>query len=126
MEILSVNEALDRAVQLDGSCVVIEGILNFEFENISLDHWPKAERVKTPHSSSIWLDEEGGPFGFNEDVLTRWAGKRVVVLGTLERYKEFENYDGEFGYGHFGLWPLRIKARRIDLLKRWQKDHSAR
>jgi hypothetical protein len=60
--VLSVNEVIDRAGELDGTPVEIVGLLTFEFENHSLNHFPKAERreiteaVDPPHyQSSVWI-----------------------------------------------------------------------
>jgi len=40
----SVNEVIDRADELDGKPVETIGLLSFEFENHSLNHYLKAER----------------------------------------------------------------------------------
>lgn len=122
MNAISVNEAIDSRVKRSGQCFEIEGLLNYDFEDTSLNHWPKAERRSDAYTSSIWIDTEGA-FSFNEDVMTKWNGKRVVVLGFFES-SESSKVDGwENGFGHFGLWPTRIRARRIDLFKQRTKDH---
>jgi hypothetical protein len=122
MNPITVNDALLREPQLNGSCVTVEGILTFELENISVSHWPKAER-KDGYASSIWIEPDGAAFDFDQSVLERWSGKRVVVLGVLEFAKESQVDGWDEGFGHFSMWPAQIRARRIDLLKRWAKDH---
>ena len=41
MKIFAVNEVLESPDSISGSCVCVTGILNFEFENNALYHWPK-------------------------------------------------------------------------------------
>ncbi|MES2708780.1 MAG: hypothetical protein V4726_19450 [Verrucomicrobiota bacterium] len=123
MNAISVNEALDLRALRNGDCFEVEGLLTYDFENISLNHCPKAERRSDAYTSSIWIDTEGA-FSFDESVMAKWNGKRVVVLGFFE-IAEPSQVDGwTNGFGHFGLWQARIKARRIDLLKQRRKDHS--
>ncbi|MBK1856600.1 hypothetical protein JO972_16670 [Verrucomicrobiaceae bacterium 5K15] len=123
MSTLSVNQALDLGKAKNGECFEIEGILFFDFEDISLNHWPKSERRENRYESSIWIDAEGA-FSFDEEVLQRWAGKRVVVLGRYEVSKASEVDGWDDGYGHMSQWPARIVARRIDLVKRRNSDHA--
>ena len=52
---LNVNEALDRLDELAGLDICIQGVLSFEFENVSLSHTPVAER-RAGYHSSIWLE----------------------------------------------------------------------
>lgn len=122
MQPLSVNKAIARAHDLGGACVAIEGILTFETEDVSINHWPKAERGEGC-ASSIWIDPDGVVFSLDEETLTKWSGKRVVVLGVIESSEESHVDGWENGVGHFGLWPVRIRARRMDLRKRWLHDH---
>lgn len=122
MKLLSVNYAIDRAHALNGACIVIEGILSFETEDVSINHWPNAER-REGYASSIWIDPDGVAFDLDEVTLNNWGGKRVVVLGVVEASGESQVDGWENGFGHFGLWPVRIRARRIDLRKRWLHYH---
>lgn len=123
MKILSVNQALECARHNDGACLTVEGILSFEFENVALYHWPKAER-REGYASSIWIEGDGSVFGLNDEVLRRWNGKRVVILGTVD-FANGTDVDGwDSGFGHFCLWPAQVHPRRIDLLKRWGKEHA--
>ena len=120
---ISINEALSRDSPTSESCISVEGILTFENENISISHWPKAER-KDGYASSIWIEPDGVAFDFNQEALERWSGKRVVILGFLE-FAEENTFDGcDNGFGHFSLWRAQIRARRIDLLKTWAADHD--
>lgn len=123
MNPISVNAALGRLTKNGSECIAVEGILCFEIENISLLHWPKAERCSEGYQSSIWIDADGPAFDFDQTILERWAGKRVVVLGTAERAEKSTMDGWELGFGHFGIWNTRIRARRIDLLKHWKNDH---
>jgi hypothetical protein len=111
---MSVNAALDGLPALEGQDVTIEGILHFEFEHVSLDHFPKSERAKrsddAPNASSIWLETGSGSLQFNESALERLSGKRVLVEGTLHRAS------GGFGMGHFSMWSAAIQARTIERL----------
>jgi len=122
MKPLSINEALLKGAKLSGSCIPVEGILTFEHEDISISHWPKAERNEY-YASSIWIEPDGAAFDFDQAVLERWSGKRVVILGFLDFAKESKVDGWDEGFGHFSMWPAQIRARRIDLLKRWATDH---
>ena len=119
---LSVNQAIHQAHDLAGSCVAIEGTLTFETEDVSINHWPKAERSEG-YASSVWIDQDGVAFCLDEETLTNWSTMRVVVLGVIEASEKSQVDGPEIGFGHFGLWPVRIRARRIDLRKRWLADH---
>lgn len=57
-----VNELVDRIQNLHGQPVEVVGLLTFEFEHTSIDHFPKAERreitddIDAPfYQSSAWL-----------------------------------------------------------------------
>ena len=75
---ISVNEAVDRLAQLSGSTVTIRGILNIEFENAALLHYPKAERRSLSSAirdqSSLWLT--------THDAITPNDGDRVMVVDS--------------------------------------------
>ncbi len=108
VEPLSVNEAIENLASLSGRDVAITGLLTFEFENISLDHWPKAEQ-REGTSSSIWISTGTGALQFDEQVCRRLSGKRVVVEGTLHQP------DPRFGgCGHMSSWPAEIQARTLE------------
>lgn len=112
---LSVNELIDRLPELDGLPVEVTGLLTFEFENVSIDHFPKAERREITegtdppyYQSSVWLALGSGSLRPNEKVLSRWVGKRVRVRGVVRGPR------GPGGCGHFGGWGCEIEAYAIE------------
>lgn len=112
---LSVNELIDRTSELDGKPVEVAGLLVFEFENTSLEHFPKAERreitddIEAPHyQSSVWLAFGSGSIQPNERVISRWVGKRVRVSGVVR------GPNGLGGCGHFGGWGCEIEPYTIE------------
>lgn len=111
MEILSVNEAIDRVEALDGANIYLEGVLSYEFENVSIDHCVNSERRANGYGSSIWL-EVNHVLKFDSRVMDKWSGKKVLVEGMLEKP------DAEFGAGHMGLWHATIIATDIELSKK--------
>ncbi|MCC5639756.1 hypothetical protein LC593_28800 [Nostoc sp. CHAB 5844] len=68
MQLITVNNAIDYLDTLNAKYLYLEGLLTFEFENMCVSHWPKAEHRE---NSSIWLDVGIGAFRFNEPVLSR-------------------------------------------------------
>ncbi len=112
MELLSINQAIQELDQHQDSYVYVTGILQFEFENVSINHWPKAERQETDQSA-LWIYQGQGALTFNESALEKWAGKRVVIGGTLLKPNPIT------GAGHFGLYAAGILATRIELFARW-------
>ncbi|OAI55462.1 hypothetical protein AYO49_05510 [Verrucomicrobiaceae bacterium SCGC AG-212-N21] len=109
MKSLTVNEALSQKDHIHGHCIEVEGLLVYEFENVSIRHWPKAQQ--TPDfATGVWIDAEGA-FSFDDEVMRRWAGKRVVVLGIFESSPPQRFDGGHNGFGHWGLWPARMRAR---------------
>jgi len=106
-EPLTVNQALEQLSELAGDDVAITGILCFEFENVSINHFPKTDR-KDGYQSSIWLEAGSGSLGFDEKVCERLHGKRVTVQGTLLKA------DQGIGAGHMGLWPAALLTRVLE------------
>jgi hypothetical protein len=113
--VLSVNELIDRASELDGQPVDVAGILTLEFEDCSLGHFPKVERreitetIDTPHyPSSVWITFGTGSIQPDEDVLARWTRKRVRVVGIVHVPE-----DGA-GCGHFGRWACEVGAYAVE------------
>ena len=104
---LTVNQAVEQLSELTGNDVAITGILSFEFEDVSLNHFPIAER-KDGYQSSIWLEAGLGSLGFDEKVCERLHGKRVTVQGRLL------NANPSIGAGHMGLWPAELLARVLE------------
>ena len=114
---LSVNDAIDRAGELNGKPVEIVSLLTFEFENQSLGHFPKAGRREITeatdlpyYQSSVWITFGSGSIQPNQEVLTRWVGKRVRISGILH------TSHGPCGCGHFGGWGCEVEAYRIERL----------
>jgi len=115
--LLSVNDVIDRAVELDGKPVEIVGLLSFEFENHSLNHFPKAERREITeatdppyYQSSLWITFGTGSVEPDQKVLTRCTGKRVRISGVVRTPR------GAFGCGHFGGWACEVEAYTIEHL----------
>lgn len=113
--VLSVNEVIDRAAELDGKPVEIVGLLTFEFENHSLNHFPKAERresteaVDPPcYQSSVWIAFGTGSIQPNQEALARWTGKRIRIAGVVRLPK------GPCGCGHLGGWGCEVEAYTIE------------
>ena len=108
---LQVNQAIDRIAELAGSPVAIDGLLSFEFENMSLEHLPKGERrddLSHGYASSVWLAFSGGSMEPNETLLRRWSGKRVRVTGILHA----PGPDG--GCGHMSMWRAEVQPYSIE------------
>jgi hypothetical protein len=115
--VLSVNELIDRANELDGQPVEVVGLLTFELEDCSLGHFPKAERREVTdggdspyYQSSVWIAFGTGSIQANQEVLTRWTGKRVRVVGVVQTPL------GPGGCGHFGLWGCEVEVYAIERL----------
>ena len=126
MNTLSVNQALHEKSSVSDLYCCIDGILNFDFENQSLQHYPKSERSSdNRYSYSLWIDEKG-IYKFNDQTLKKWSGQRVVICGELEVIDTNEALIDGFdnGFGHFSLWNARILVERIELKKRWLKNHT--
>jgi len=112
---LNVNRVVDRIHDLHGKPVEVIGLLTFEFENTSIDHFPKTERrditeeVDPPlYQSSVWLAFGTGSMRPNEQVLSRWNGKRVRITGIAYGPR------GPGGCGHFGGWACEIEPYSIE------------
>jgi hypothetical protein len=123
MSVLTVNEALDQGWLRNGQCMEIQGVLALEEENAGynavLCHWPKSER----RSQKISVETEG-VFQFNLEILWRWRDKRVIVFGEWEMAEPSRHDGPRIEYGHMGMCPARIKARRIDLLKERNRSEN--
>jgi len=117
MRIETPNTVLNSVTQVSGSRLCVVGILNWDFENRELLHWPKTERNQDIYQSSLWIDDPSEPFGLNEETLRKWSGKKVAIEGEIRAAHE------AFGTGHMGLWRAEIKPVRIDLFKDWLPSH---
>ena len=110
---LSVNELIDRLAELHGKPVEVIGLLSFGMEDISLRHFPKAERRRESLSghavypSSVWIAFGAGSIQPNPTKLTQWNGKRVHVSGIVYGPR------GPCGCGHLGGWECEIEPYSI-------------
>lgn len=111
MEIFTVNDALARLDVLNNRPIYLEGLLSFQFEDISLNHHPRAE-YRDYKSSSIWIDLNYNILRFDSQVMNRWHGKRVMIEGILQKPDSFFG-----GSGHMCLWSASIIATEIELFK---------
>ena len=114
MKLTSVNNAIleNRASQR----LLLEGLLCYSFEDVSINHWPQSESKDGYESSISLITKTGSIFELNSSILTKWSGKRVVVTGLLLKRKE--------GCGHMGLWSWEIEATNIELYKNWKRDRA--
>ena len=120
MEILTVNYAIDNLEILSNQPIYLKGILSFQFEDISINHYPKIE-YRNDGSSSIWIDVDYGILRFNEPVLSKWHGKRIIIEGILQPP------DPCFGgVGHMSLWSASIVATEIDLFSDLARGEALR
>jgi hypothetical protein len=96
---LSINNALDKLVELDGMPVELEGVLAVEAEGYQLLHYPKAERrpdYTDGHRSyppTVLLAFGTGSLQPNREALSRWLGKRVRVHGILRSTRLPRSYE---------------------------------
>jgi len=114
---LSVETLIARVSELDGQLVEVVGLLTFEFEDCSLNHFPRTERheiteaIDAPYcQSSIWIRFGTGSIQPNRQVLAKWSGKRIRVTGIAQTAK------GPDGCGHLGGWACEIEAYSIELV----------
>lgn len=135
---LSVNEAIDRAQELNGMNVCVRGRLVLDFEHEALIHLPKNEyRDRLPPSnatghhrlngSEIWLNLS--TLGLTRSELSPRVGIWVSVFGTLHAvappdmrnrwYSRMLNWwkygsaEPHVGLGHFGGFPVAIDVLEI-------------
>jgi hypothetical protein len=100
---LSVNEAIQQLGEVKEMQISIQGLLQFEFEETVLWHFPKAERVNG-YGSSIWLRTDK----FNHKTWLRLHGKRVLITGVLHAP------DATGGCGHMSICPAELEAFSIE------------
>lgn len=112
MNPLSVHEVIRQSKERGPLFVEVEGFLCLEFECVCLSHWPKAEQTGD-YGDCIWIWAER-LFEFDDRLLARCAGRRVIVFGEVDCSPLPE---GQCGYGHLGMFAGEIKARRIE---RWK------
>jgi hypothetical protein len=135
---LTVNEAIDRAQELNGLNVCVRGLLVLDFEHEALKHQPISEYWEwlppsntTGHhrlfGSEIWLNQS--TLGLTRLELSPCIGVWVSVFGTLHavnpphmknrwqsrllnwwKYGSAEPY---VGLGHWGGFPVAIDVLEI-------------
>lgn len=135
---LTVNDAIDRALELNGMTVCVRGRMVLDFEHVALIHQPTSEyREWLPPSnttghhrlfgSEIWLNLS--TLGFTRLELSPCVGVWVSVFGTLHavnppymknrwqsrllnwwKYGSAEPY---VGLGHWGGFPVAIDVLEI-------------
>jgi hypothetical protein len=87
--LLTVNESLDRIVELDGAPVELEGMLGVQPEGYFLGHYPPSARksdyviANRRYPPFIILAFGNGSLQPNRDALERWIGQPVRVDGVL-------------------------------------------
>lgn len=102
--LLSVNEVIERLEELHGKQVRVFGSLTLEFEDHSLWHIPKAERVDSvPYGSSLWVHLEPEVEALGEEKLRRYQGRHVVASGIVDAGDP----------GHMSLWPGSIRVSAL-------------
>jgi hypothetical protein len=60
---LPINAAIDRLAELEGKAVAVEGLLDFEFEDISLWHWPKVALPNQSQARRADVQRAAAPLG---------------------------------------------------------------
>ena len=122
MKLHTVNELLENKEIFNGQRVYVEGLLTFETENISINHWPKSEQNRY----GIWLSVGMGAFSLNQDALAKLSGKKVVCLGEFQADLTPSTVDGDFGFGHFSMWPAQIVATELVYYKAWHEANGTK
>ena len=110
MKLLTINDAVAQRSSLQGRLIILTGTLTFEFENISLNHYPRKEYIDL-ENSSVWLNLSSAALGFDVRVMKKWHGQAVVAEGILQT----DNSLG--GTGHMCLWSAEIAATELYLLE---------
>ena len=70
LEALSVNQVIEQLETLAGQDITVTGLFSFDFEDVCIRHWPKAER-RDDYESSIWLGTGTGALGFEAKTCLR-------------------------------------------------------
>lgn len=118
MQTVSPHALLARLEDFTGRRVALDGQLIFAFEDVCVSQWPRTE-AGDRRESSLWLSPPPEPsvFAFDEATLTRWHGRRVVVVGRIDDR-------GGLGCGHFGGWRAEIVAERVEPHALWVENHG--
>jgi hypothetical protein len=105
---LSVNETIENLTSLAGRDITVSGLFTFQFENVSISHWPKSES-RGFFASSIWISTGTGALQFDQKTCQLLSGKRVLIQGTL-----YGPDPRMGGCGHMSGWPAEILARTLE------------
>lgn len=108
---LSVNETIDRLVELNGQKVSIFGILSLEFEGQCITHVPKSELRSNDignYASSIWANFDLDSIGQRKQWLDQFDGRHVRLDGILNT-----PCPGHDGCGHLSMWPAEVTVTAI-------------
>lgn len=93
MQLLSVNDAIASIKHLHGQRIYVEGLLTYEYEDISISHWPKSEQYSDSDKSTITIGVSyRSAFSFNHEAMERLAHKRVVVFGQIQDTTDGTSY----------------------------------
>jgi hypothetical protein len=109
---ISVNDAIDRLIELAGQNVSVFGSLSLDFEGTCINHIPKTEIRDDgtgTSQSSIWVNFDLAVINQREQWLDQFDGRHVRVTGTL-----VAPLDGYDGCGHFSMWPAELNVTSIE------------
>ena len=109
---ISVNETIDRIIELNKQNVAVFGLLSLEFEGQCITHIPKSECRSNGignYESSIWVNFDLNSIGQREQWLDQFDGRHVRLDGTLNGPRS--GYDG---CGHFSMWPAELTVTAIE------------
>ena len=110
MKGLSVNEAIDRVLELNGQVVSVIGKLSLEFEGTCLYHIPRSEwrSNRDPYHSSIWVAFDLAQLQQPHEWLDQFDNRHVLLAGVISA--PLEDFGG---CGHFSLWPAELRVSAI-------------
>ena len=109
---ISVNETIDRLVELNKQNVSVFGILSLESEGQCITHVPNSECRSNDvgkYESSIWVNFNLDAIGQREQWLDQFDGRHVRLDGILNGPRA--GYDG---CGHFSMWPAEMTVALIE------------
>ncbi|MCB9055869.1 MAG: hypothetical protein H6549_08370 [Chitinophagales bacterium] len=90
---ISIKELARKYKSLDGQVIQTEGIVYFEFENVSIC----VDRGL--NSGCFWLDYNPDDLRMNDSLLMEASNQKLVIKGTLDISRK----------GHFGAYLATIK-----------------
>jgi len=118
MDLIGVNELLERTDCFLDRDILLHGVLASRDGDVLIEHWPKSERSQETFAQ-IWLCTGDGAFSFNQEVLKRIEGKRVVVRGVVK--KGSPKWPGDPG----SYWRVHVLATELTEQKVWQARHAS-